>query len=255
LKAFPLLCAALAIVQTPEPAYSSGAYEDYGRFSSFLRAPQIKTLDFRLTRTNAAAHDATVILLSGTYPLRSRILLEPELTYVARSSATDVESDFGDGIIRMKSRMFAAKGRALYLLASLRTGSGALTVFPYSTGSVDVEAGLGLVDTVSTFPFWASATATHVTRLNETLKSADAHGSFVLATAGMVIPLGRSFDIQFGGAGYFLTSAGTREVYFSQLDYRATDAVKITFLLQAEGGDPGERVTDYAVGTGVWIAP
>ena len=236
------------------PAAAVGVYDDHGRLSFLLRAPRTSALDGRAVRTDADGHQAALYLLSARFPLKSYFLIQPEVSFISLSAGDDIETGFGDFVIKVRSRLWSWTSGRLYQVSSMRTGSGKSSLFPYSTGSIDTEAGFGVVDSLDVFSWWASFSGTYVTRLHNTLENAELHGNFASLGGGIVLPLFDRVDFQLGGMGHIFRSGPSREVYFIDVDIPYSNAIVMNVLLQAEGGSRDGRAGDFAFGVGFRVS-
>ena len=233
---------------------SSGTHEDFSRFSHFLVAPLEYSLSARFTRTDAEGHEASVFTVHGRIPFRQYLIVQPEVSHVSLFSNSDIFNSFGDFRVRFRLTAWSSNGAAVHLLGSVRTGSGTDRVFPYSTGSLDVEAGLAVVDTLASIMWWASATAVYPNRVDDTLKDAGLYGNHATVTGGVMIAMTDRLVLQGGVAAVMPDNADVRDVYFLDFDYQYTPATAFYALFQAEGAERSARATDFAIGAGVRVS-
>ena len=120
---------------------AAGLYIDAAGEVIFLNSPQRRALTGRLARSEGTEPNATIYLLDITFPVRSYALVEVDIPFIALEQQ-DVERGLGDVTIRARARLFERPRRKLYLISSLRTGSGTTRVFPYASQSIDLEVGV-----------------------------------------------------------------------------------------------------------------
>ena len=244
----------MVLLFTPSAASSTGIYEDPGRLSSFIRAARVATLESQGIRTGAPTHDASIYTLAVRLPLKTGILIDAEVAYVSLSTPGDIESGFGDARLRARALLAAGNQRALSLVGAFRAGSGSASLFPYSTGSVDVEGGLAVVDTLSTTAsVWAYATGTVPKRVRDSLKQADLLPNFLTFAAGLVLSVAGRLDLQGGALVYVFRDDKPRELYFVDVDVRYSETTAFYVSLQAEGGRESDRVIDFAAAVGIRV--
>ena len=247
-----LLAGGVFLFFSPRPAYSVGAYDDLSSYSAFIRAPAFGTLGGRTTFIRGDGEEASLFYLEGNYPVGPRGLFQMEIPWVALSLADSVAADFGDIRFRVRLGAWRRPGHVLQFYFALRTGSGSSSFFPYMTSSIDIEGGFAYVDTIGPASWWASATGTVVTRLDDNIEEAGLYSSFVAANAGLVWALD-DFDVEAGGGGYFYQQGGSRGLYFADVTFRYSPAVHVRLMYQAEFGSSRRRPYDYAVGVGITV--
>lgn len=237
----------------PSIAHSTGAFEDLGRFSYFIRAPVVRAADGRLIRADAPGSDAVIYGIAGRFPLRSYLLLELELPFVAVLSGGDVSNGIGDFRTHAKARLWTGDGRSVHLLGSVRFATGKITLFPYSTASLDFGFGAGYADTMSVVTYWAGATVTVPTRVSDELETAKLHGTFGTLSGGIVVRIGARVELQAAAAVHSFESGATRLDYLLSFDYWHSPRIGLGLLAQAEGGERSERAVDVALGAVVRV--
>jgi hypothetical protein len=247
-----LTCAFLSVF-LPEAAAGAGLFEDFGESSSFILSPRVQSLSVAAARTEDEGRDAFLYSLYASYPIQSALLLQVEQSYITISAPSGIKGGFGDFRIRLRARLNSVAGRALYFTSALRSGSGSRRVFPYASGSIDASVGFAFVDSLTLFSYWGEAGGTTVWRGPEAIDENSAHDNYAVISAGISFPLRGSFDVRFFGAGYFLASGSSREIFGVLTSYRASSFVSLFASVQAEAGKKEERVTDVAAVAGARI--
>ena len=204
-------------------------------------------------RAEGPDHDASGFFFSADYPLKSIFLLRAELSYITLSTNAGIESGFGDFRFRVRAAVFDRNQFHLYATGALRSGSGSNAVFPYSSGSLDVHAGIGCIDSLSQLTIWGELTAVRVSNKPGGLTEAEDHGDYAALSAGLTLLLSDQFTFHFGGSGYVLKEERSRELYFVGCDYIHSPELRFFLSLQAEGGRSDERVSDMSVRSGIRV--
>jgi hypothetical protein len=235
---------------TPRPAGAIGAYEDLARFSAFLRAPLQSSLDGRVTRADAESEDAAIFYVGSHLPVRTRYLIQLEISYASIVRGGEIDNGFGDFRIRGKTTVWGGNTWAIPVYAGLRAGSGSNEVFPYGTKSVDWELGIALVDTVGSVSWWADVGGVLVTQLPDHLEGTDLHETFVQAVGGLAIGFKQRYSWQVGAGGMLYKSGARRGIVFTELDLRYNPSFDFLGFIQAETGPDNDRVNDLAGGVG-----
>lgn len=242
-----------AMISTPGAGHAVGIWDDPGRLSDFIRSPYRNTLGSQAYRIHAPTGDASMFNVNVDVSIASKYLLRGDLPFVTiqpPASGSEIIDGIGDFRFRAKRNMFAGDSWALPIYASVRTGSGKNTLYPYSTGSVDFELGVAFADTTSIFNFWLLGSATAVTRVHDQL--ADQHENFLTGVAGVLITAGR-VDIEGGALGYRFKSGRVRGLLFTDATWRAGEQIALYVTFQGEVGDERNRVIDWALGFGVEV--
>jgi hypothetical protein len=233
---------------------AAGVYEDYNRFTSFLAAPQEFSLEGWASRVDASETKAAVYTAGGSLPFKS-LLFRLEFPYVSRISPTDIRNDFGDPRFRLRLRAWSGATRALYVLSGVRMGASPflspdVNLYPYATGSVDIGLGVAYVDTVASVTWWTSASATHATRIDDTLSVSGSYGDYAEATAGIAVSVTERIRVQIGVVGSFPKGASSRQIYIGSVDAIYSGVVTFFVSAQMEGGPTADRVFDHSIGVG-----
>ncbi|UCG52503.1 MAG: hypothetical protein JSW58_02835 [Candidatus Latescibacterota bacterium] len=246
-------------------ASANGPYEDAARISAFTRAQQRPAVLSSITRTDGEDLDASFFWLAAQFSLKSKFLVQTEIPYISLATDDDIEGGFGDIRVRAKARVWSGGGGALFVVGSVRFGSGSNALFPYSTQSTDYEAGIGFVDTVGTrdvegrprpfssFSFWLRSTGVYVTRLADRLKKADLHETHLTLAGGVIFPVFRRIELEIGGLGFRFRSGVVREIYFSQLSWGYSPSTELFATLQAERAAKQERASNVGVVAGLQV--
>lgn len=239
---------------TWSPALAAGVYVDAAGEVAFLTAPQSKALAARIFRSNGETADATLYFIDATFPIKSSSLVEIDIPLVSFLDTTEVVTGFGDVTIRARTRLYHSPGRTLRLIGALRTGTGTTRVWPYSSESFDLEAGIGYVDTLSMFHLWVSASGAYVGQDPEDVPEEELHGHYARVTAGLKLPFAQqAWNLGLGVMAGFFESSRSRELLFANLDYRRSQWLTFTLTAHIEGGEQEERVSEYAVGGGIRV--
>lgn len=246
-------------VLSPRSAEAVGLYQDYNRFSSFLLVPAVTSIDAGATRTrmDSPAEDAAIYTLSARLPLRT-ILFQLELPYASLATKDDIQNAFGDLTLRIRFTGWAPGGKALWLLSGVRLGAApflrsSAEFFPYSTGSLDFEAGLAYVDTMEAFTVWVASVATHPTRVDDVLKDSNLYKSYLTIGAGVAVTPGPAVALQAGAIAYFPRGHSIRHIHFVEAEWRYSQITAFYGFAQIEAGDEATRATDIAAGLGTRI--
>jgi hypothetical protein len=235
-----------------------GPFVDVSRFSAFLRSAPASSLDGSITRASASESQASVFSLAANFRVRSAFLLQLEFPFVTVGFDEGTEDGFGDAFLRFKSRLWRGSRKTLFLNTSVRMGSGAVLLFPFASGSTDVEMGLAFVDSVGagdsaleplrSLSYWITAGFNYPLRVNGDLAEAGLYDRCLEAGGGVIAALARSIEIEAGGLGMLFAEGPVREIYFSRLTYALTEASRISFVVQGERGDENDRAFDASAG-------
>lgn len=242
----------LALLALPRPALATGLYLDATGAVTFLTSPQSRALSGRLARTEGTDPDATIYLLDVTLPIRDYALVEVDIPFVALEQQ-DVERGLGDATIRARARLFERPTRKLYLISSLRTGSGTTRVYPFASQSIDIEAGLAYVDTLTHFDWWISAAGAWVLREPEGIPEEQAHGNFGQFGLGLDLTAVRPIRFGLGVVSAVFAEGRSRLVYLAVLGYQRSQWLTLSLAGQMEGGREEYRVGDYSVTAGIRV--
>jgi hypothetical protein len=227
-------------------AFAAGVYVDVAGDVAFLTAPRYYTLAGRLVRSNGADADASIYILNAAFPVRSWALVELDLPFVTVALPSTVETGLGDLSIRARAELYNKSERAVRLLSGLRTGTGTSRVYPYSSESIDLEVGIGYVDSLEMFHIWASGTGAYVSKAPEDLPEDELHGNLARLGLGLHIPVVTSLNVGVGVTALFYEAGRSREIYLCNIDFRRSDWLVLGFAAHVEGGDAEERVGDTA---------
>lgn len=245
---------AVLISVTAKPARSSGVYEEFGRFFTFVLAPQAYSIDGHVALTGAPDNEASVFTLSTNAPHQSWILVQPEISYVSKTTPTEVFNSAGDAMVRVRVRLWHAPSVAVHVLPAVRLGTGTAELFPYSTASIDIELGLAVVDTIgSRAGWWASGSAIYPTRVQDQIKEGHLYGNWATGGLGVILMPGSRWLFKGGGMALYPAGHRTRQIYFADLDfsYSAHTTWYLTSLV--EGGTRDNRAVDYSAGFGIRV--
>jgi hypothetical protein len=262
----PFILAAGLLSLAASPVFSVGPFVDASRVSAFVRAPLERGLDGSITRANSQGQAASFFVLAAPIRVRSAFLIQLEISYISIAFEEEVEDGFGDAILRAKARAWTGHRKTLSFVSSLRFGSGSATLFPYSTASTDLEAGVAFVDSVGasdggdalqplrSLSYWVAASGVYVFRLSDRLEEAGLHGRHATAGGGVLVALTRKIDLEVGGLGLFFQSGAVREVYFSTLTAALSPVTNLYVTVQGERGDWRERAVDASATLGLAVS-
>ena len=254
-----LLCFATAT------AHSVGPFIDVPRLSAFLRSPHESSLDGSITRADAEETNASLFVLAADFPVRSTFLIQVDVPYVTLAYGDKVEDGFGDALLRMKARLWRGGRRSILVTSSLRVGSGSTSLFPFSTGSTDIEVGLVFVDSIGvgegekalrplrSISYWVMGGGDYPIRVNDTLEEADLYPRFATVGGGVLAALTRRIEIEAGGLGLFFATGAAREIYFSRVSLGLSDVSRISLNVQMERGDREDRAANASAGINLTV--
>jgi len=245
--------ATLGVLISWNPARAAGVYVDAAGAVAFLTAPQAKALAGRIARSQGEMTDASIYFIDATWPVKSYALVELDIPFINLVDTSTVETGLGDVTIRARARVYHAPTRTLHLLGALRTGTGTTQVWPYSSESLDAEAGLGYVDTLKIFDLWASATGAYVGREPADKPEDELHGHFARFSAGLNVPFAGGLNVAAGVTSMLYEAGRSRHLFLAVIDYQRSQWLRITFSGHIEGGERDERVGDYAIVVGARV--
>jgi hypothetical protein len=248
-----LLAAVLFCLVLPHDLSALGVYEDLFDHSVLLTSPNAQSITASLLRTAKGEDDASSYILCADYSLQKVLFLRAELSYTTMSTPAGTESGFGDLVFRGRAPVLDRSPFHLYMTTILRTGSGSNAIFPYSSGSIDVGAGIGFADSLSQFTLWGEAAGVSVNNKPGGVIESRDHGNYSMFSIGLVLPLTGRIAFHCGGAGYAAWKGGTRDIYFTGIAYAYSAAMDFFVSLQAEGGKSEERVFDFGMRSGVRV--
>lgn len=237
----------------PATLLALGVYEDIYDLSHILSAPLDRSITGSVLRAERSDHDASGFFFAADYPVKSIFLVHAEITYISLSTDIGIESGFGDFRFRIRAALLDRNQFHLFAIGALRTGSGSNAIFPYSSGSLDVQAGIGCIDSLSQLTVWGELTAVRVSNKPGGLSETEDHGDYAAFSAGLTLPLRDRLTFHFGGSGFVFKEEGSRELYFAGCDYNHSPALHFFISLQAEGGRTNERVSDTSVRSGIRV--
>ncbi|MFH1755991.1 MAG: hypothetical protein ABIA59_09835 [Candidatus Latescibacterota bacterium] len=218
-----------------------------------MLSPRVHSVAASLARAEDDQRDAFLYSLYAAYPLQSTLLIQAEQSYITISSPEGIEGGFGDFQVRLRARLRSAPGRVLYAFSALRSGSGSRGVFPFASGSIDATFGFSVVDSLSLFSYWGTASTSFVWRAPEGSTETLAHDNFSTITAGITLPLHDAFNVRLFAAGYFLMSGASREILGAVISCRTSSYVNLYATVLAEGGEREERISDITAAAGARI--
>lgn len=248
-----LFAVILLVLITPAKLPALGVYEDIYELSRLLSTPLDRSIAGSVLRAERSDYDASGFIFSADYPLKSDILVRAELSYFTLSTDAGIESGFGDFRFGARASLLDRDRFHLFATGGLRTGSGSNAIFPYSSGSLDVQAGIACIDSLSLVTLWGELTAVRVSNKPGGLSETEDHGDYAALTAGLTLPLSERLAFHFGGAGFMFKAEGSREIYFAGCDYVHSRALRFFASLQAEGGRSEERAADMSVRSGIRV--
>jgi hypothetical protein len=237
-----------------------GPFVDVSRFSAFLRSAHEHSVDGSITRADAPGAPASIFSVAASFPVRSAFLLQVEFPFVTVGYDEEVEDGFGDALFRLKSRLWRGSHKSLALDTSVRMGSGSVTLFPYASGSTDIEIALAFVDSIGigegataleplrSFSYWIVAGGNYPLRVDDTIEEAGLYDRCLEVGGGVVAALAKKLEIEAGGLGLVFAEGPVREVYFSRLTWGLTESSRISVVVQGERGDREDRAFDASAG-------
>jgi hypothetical protein len=261
----PFILAAGLLSFAAPPVLAVGPFVDASRVSAFVGAPLGRGLDGSITRADSQGQGASFFLLAAQIRVRSAFLIQPEISYITLALDDEVEDGFGDLILRAKARAWTGHRKTLSIVSSLRLGSGSASLFPYSTASTDVEAGVAFVDSVGasggdalqplrSLSYRVTASGVYVIRLDDRLEEAGLHDRYATAGGGVLVALTRKVELEVGGLGLVFHSGAVREVYFSKLTAALSPETHLYLTVQGERGDWRERAVDASATLGLAVS-
>jgi hypothetical protein len=244
----------LGVLLSWNPTLAAGVYYDAAGEVAFLIAPQSRALAGRIVRSNGDAADASLMFVDLVFPVRSSSLVEVDIPVVSFLDTSEVVTGFGDVTVRGRTRLYGAPRRILHLTGALRTGTGTSRVFPYTSKSIDFEAGLAYVDTLSVLQYWAWAVGAYASNQPKDTPEEELYGPYGRLSGGIGLPFASgSLNLGLGLTAAFFEAGRTRELVFAGLDYRRSPWIRFMVFGHVESGDSDERVSDYAAGAGLWV--
>jgi hypothetical protein len=241
----------LGVVSPWNPTLAAGVYLDAAGEVAFLTAPQSKALSGRIARSGGEPADASLFFLDASFAVKSTSLVEVDIPAVSLLGAEKVITGFGDVTIRGRTRLYAAPRRVLHLIGGLRTGTGAKHLFPYASRTVDLEVGVGYVDTLDVLQLWASGSGAYVGDQPDEVPDEDRHGHFGRVGAGVKFPFSEgTVNVGLGVMAVFFEAGRTRELLLADFFYHRSAWLTFTLFAHVEGGDRDERIGEYAAGGG-----
>lgn len=235
------------------PAFAAGVYIDASGDVLFLTAPRAYALAGRVARSNGTESDASLYILDAAFPVRSWGLVELDIPFISIVEPSTVETGLGDLSIRARADLYVRDGRAFRLISALRTGTGTARVFPYSSQSIDLEVGIGYVDTLEMFHIRASGGGAYVSKEPTDVPEHQLHGHYGRFGLGLHLPFEFGFNVGVGLSAIFYEAGRSREIYLGTVEYRHSEWLVLVFAAHTEGGDSEERVGDTAVTGGLRI--
>lgn len=233
---------------------AAGVYVDAAGEVAFLTAPQSRALAGRIVRSTGDETNASLLFVDATFPAKGSSLVEIHIPAISFLDTNEVVTGFGDVLIRARTRLYGSPHRVLHLTASLRTGTGTIRVWPYSSRSIDMEAGLGYVDTLSVLQYWVSSGGAYVSKAPENVPEPELHGHYGRVAGGLNVPFaGDRLAVGLGFMALFFEAGRARQLLMTNVDYRRSQWLSLTLFAHAEIGDGEERVSEYAAGGGIRV--
>jgi hypothetical protein len=250
----PSLFAVIFLLFLPTAVPALGVYEDVYDLSQIFSSPLDRSITGSVLRAQRSDYDASGFMFSADYPVKSSILVRAEMSYSALSTSAGIESGFGDLRFRARATLLDRNRFHLFATGALRTGSGSNAIFPYSTGSLDVQAGIACIDSLSRLSVWSELAAVRVSNKPGGLTEAEDHGDYAALSVGLVLSLGDLLSFHFGGSAFAFQAGGARELYFTGVDYHHSPALRFFISLQAEGGPSDKRAVDRSARAGIRVS-
>jgi len=223
----------------------------------FLVAPAELSVEGRATRVDGIDDEAAIYTVTSLMPFRL-FLFQLDLPFVSIVSKDDIRDGFGDPVFRLRFKAWGGDSEAFYVLTGVRVGSLPFllsdeTLFPYSSGSLDLSAGVAFVDTLSSVTWWAAGVATFPTRVADSLSASGLYDEYTQFTAGVRVPIGEKIGVLAGAALYLPSGHSTRQIYVADVDWSYTHALGFFGYVQVEGGSKESRAANYSAGVGTKI--
>jgi hypothetical protein len=247
------LAVGLGAFLPPQTTIAAGVYVDVAGDVLFLTATQENALTGRIIRSNGGEVNASLYVLDAAFKVKSYALVELDIPFVTLITPTEVTTGISDVSLRARARLYHSPRRIVHLISALRTGNGTTTLYPFSSQSIDLEVGIGYVDSLQLFNVWATAAGAYVTREPESLPEDDLHGSYARFSAGLGLPFDNGLGVAFGMTGLVYERGRSREIYIAAIDYRRSQWLMLVMSAHAEGGDREERVGDTSLSIGVRV--
>lgn len=242
----------VALSALPTKAGAAGVYENASAEPAFLLSPRRPTLSADLDFSVNDPVEAAIYRVGAHFPLRKAFAVGLEQTFVSLSDTSDIKSGIGDLTIRASARAWAAKRRALLLLATMVTGTTKQEYFPYSSKTLDITAAVAYVDTLGDATFYATGGRTWVNRSDVERPVDVRHADNWRASAGAALGGG---DVRGeGGTLYeYTTDHAERWLWYGAVSVIATDALVVRAGIEFEVGEEAQRVSDWAANAGFTV--
>jgi len=246
-------------------AFAVGPFIDVSRLSAFARSARVSSLDGSITRASAPGAQASMFSLAASFPVRAAFLLQLEFPFETVGYDEGTEDGFGDALFRLRARLWQGSRNSLLLNTTVRMGSGSASLFPFASGSTDIELALAWVDSVGvgegeralaplrSFSYWITGGGSYPLRVNDTLEEAGLYDRCLEAGGGVIAALTRRIEVEAGGLGLFFAEGPVREIYFTRLTYSLTEQSRVSLVVQGERGDEADRAFDASAGIGLAV--
>jgi hypothetical protein len=252
-----LLAGAAILFSAPPDARGAGIYQDYSRIAYFLIAPAELSVEGRAARVDGTDNEASIYTVTSLMPFRL-FLFQLDLPFISVVRNDDIQDGFGDPVFRLRFTAWSGDSEAFYILAGVRAGSMPFllsdeALFPYSSGTLDLSAGVAFVDTLASVTWWAAGVATFPSRVEDSLSVSGLYDEYTQFTAGVRVPIGAKLGVLAGAALYLPSGHSTRQIYFADLDWYYSRALGFFGYVQVEGGSKDSRAANYSAGVGTKI--
>lgn len=243
------------IALTAHRGYTAGTYQSIPRWAHYMIAPQELTVEGSVSRAEGQNNDAYVYAVTSLMPFKS-LLFQLQIPYISYVAPDSVRNQLGDPSLNMRFKAWHGDGWSFNLLSGVRAGSlpffeGNQDLYPFSTGTFDLSAGIAFVDTLASVPWWVAGTGSYAMRVDEVLEGV--YGNYSTLSAGLLAPMSSRLDAQLGALFWFQTGQATRQIYFADIDWAYSEALGFYVFGQVEAGPEAVRATDSSAGLGTII--
>jgi hypothetical protein len=245
---------AIAVAVLSVRADAAGVYENAATESALLVSPQRVMARATVELGSSPGLDAMMFRVIGAFPARSWFLFWVEMPLVSVTASDEIESGPGDLLLRARARLWGKDGRALSLLATLGTGTGNITYFPYSSQTLDVCASAGFVDSVGAAQPFVVVGYEWMNRVDEERYNSDtAPANFLRATAGSDFDLGARARLRGGAMFQWYDTEAKRTLVFAGTSFDWTPMLRLIAEGQVEVGPEAQRVGDWSATAGLAV--
>lgn len=248
-----MLLILLGVSQAPKTTIAAGVYVDVAGDVAFLTSTQAHALAGRIIRSDGSDADASLYVLDLAFTVRSYALLELDIPIVTKVEPNSVVTGIGDLVLRFRARVYQKPRRVFHVLSAFRAGNGTTDVYPFASQSLDLEVGIGYVDSLDYVHVWATAGGAFVARQPENIPEEDLHGGNGRVSAGLRFPFTARLSAGVGATALVYGSNRAREIYIVTVDYRRSQRLNFALAAHVEGGRSAERVGDTSLTAGLRV--